>query len=160
MPGNKEQDASDAAPRRTLGRLLALDLGARRVGVAVSDELGLTARPLPALPRTNWKKLLRDVSALCGEFDVKGVVVGLPLRLEGGEGEAAADARRLARNCELSLRRPVHLQDERLTSKEAESELRRAGHDEEAVKGLVDSQSAVIILRDYLSRTQDFTDGI
>ena len=160
MPDNKEQDASDIGRTRAPGRLLALDIGTKRVGVAVSDELGLTARPLPALPRTNWKKLLRDVSALCGEFDVKGVVVGLPLRLDGGEGEAAAEARRLARNFELSLGRTVYLQDERLTSKEAESELRRAGHDEGEVRGLVDSQAAAIILRDYLSHTPGFTDEI
>jgi putative Holliday junction resolvase len=158
LPGNKDQDAADAARTRTPGRLLALDIGTKRVGVAVSDELGLTARPLPALSRTNWKKLLRDVSELCGQFDVKGVVVGLPLRLDGVEGDAAEEARRLARNFGLSLARPVFLQDERLTSKEAESELRRAGHAEGEVRGLVDSQAAVIILRDYLSHTPGFTD--
>jgi putative holliday junction resolvase len=142
---------------RRRGRLLALDIGTKRVGVAVSDELGLTARPLPPLPRTNWKRLLRDVSELCEEFDVKGVVVGLPLRLDGSEGDAAAEARRLARNFGLSLECPVALQDERLTSKEAEAELRRAGHDEKAVKEFVDSRAAEIILRDYLSLPQDVT---
>lgn len=150
VPGNKDREAADEGPSTSPGRLLALDLGSQRVGVAVSDELGLTARPLPALPRTSWKKLLRDVSALCGQLDVKGVVVGLPLRLDGTEGEAAAEARRLARNFGLSLRCPVHLQDERLSSREAESVLRRAGRDESELKGLVDSQAAVIILLDYL----------
>lgn len=139
------------------GRLLALDIGAKRVGVALSDELGLTVRPLPALPRTNWKKLLREVSELCGQFDVKGVVVGLPLRLDGREGDAAAEARRLARNFGLSLPCPVYLQDERLTSKEAEAALRGAGHDEKGVKAHVDSEAAAIILRDYLSRSQGLT---
>ncbi len=157
LPGNKDQDALTEGRRRPPGRLLALDVGTKRVGVAVSDELGLTARPLPALPRTNWKKLLRDVSELCRQFDVKGVVVGLPLRLDGSEGDAAAEARRLARNFGLSLESPVVLQDERLTSKEAESELRRTGHDEGEVKGLVDSAAAAIILRDYLSHSPEVT---
>jgi putative Holliday junction resolvase len=157
LPGNKDQDALTEGRRRPPGRLLALDVGTKRVGVAVSDELGLTARPLPALPRTNWKKLLRDVSELCRQFDVKGVVVGLPLRLDGSEGDAAAEARRLARNFGLSLESPVVLQDERLTSKEAESALRRTGHDEGEVKGLVDSEAAAIILRDYLSQSPEVT---
>lgn len=151
MLSDKDQNVSP-------GRLLALDLGAKRVGVALSDELGLTARPLPPLARTNWKKLLREVAELCERFDVKGVVVGLPLRLDGGEGDAAAEARRLARNFELSLKCPVHLQDERLTSKEAEASLRGAGRDEDEVKALVDSEAAAIILHDYLSRFQRFTD--
>ena len=159
MPGNKDQDVVPEELRRASGRLLALDIGTKRVGVAVSDELGLTARPLPALPRTNWKRLLRDVSELCREFDVKGVVVGLPLRLDGSEGDAAAEARRLARNFGLSLPCPVFLQDERLTSKEAEAELRRAGHAESEIKGLVDSHAAEIILRDYLALSQDLTDA-
>ena len=143
--------------RRPAGRLLALDIGTKRVGVAVSDELRLTTRPLPALSRTNWKKLLRDVSELCGQFDVEGVVVGLPLRLDGSEGDAAAEAQRLARNFGLSLKCPVVLQDERLTSREAESELRADGRDEVEIKGPVDSQAAAIILRDYLGRLQDVT---
>ncbi|MDQ3803528.1 MAG: Holliday junction resolvase RuvX [Acidobacteriota bacterium] len=138
------------------GRLLALDLGAKRVGVAVSDELRLTVRPLPALPRTSWKRLLRAVSELCEQFDVEKVVVGLPLRLDGGEGEAAAEARRVARNLGLSLRRTVVLQDERLTSKEAEGVLR--GLSEREVKARVDSAAAAIILRDYLERSADLPD--
>jgi putative Holliday junction resolvase len=159
LPGNKDQDSFGEAAPETPGRLLALDLGAKRVGVAVSDELRLTARPLEPLPRTNWKKLLRDVSALCAQFDVRGVVLGLPLRLEGGEGDAAADARRAARNFELSLRLPVFLQDERLTSKEAERELRGVGLSEAEVKARVDSAAAVIILRDYLECSADLPAG-
>ena len=156
VPPEEEHSVAPAEARPQPGRLLALDLGAKRVGVAVSDELGLTARPLPSLPRTNWKKLLRDVAELCGRFDVKGVVVGLPLRLDGGEGEAAAEARRLARNFGLSLKCPVFLQDERLTSKEAEAALRGEGREAGEVKALVDSASAAIILRDYLNQAEEF----
>jgi putative Holliday junction resolvase len=137
------------------GRLLALDLGARRVGVAVSDELRLTVRPLPALERSNWKKLVREIVALRAQFDARGVVMGLPLRLDGTAGDAATEARRLARNLELSLGVPVFLQDERLTSRAAEAEL-RAGRvrGSAAVKAQVDSTAAALILRDYLAQTE------
>ena len=132
-------------------RLLALDLGARRIGVAVSDELRLTVRPLPALRRSSWKQLLREIKNLREQFDARGVVIGLPLRLDGTEGDAAHEARRIARNIELSLDVPVYLQDERLTSREAENELRAERITEEELKARVDSAAAVIILRDFLA---------
>jgi putative Holliday junction resolvase len=140
-PGRREKLA---------GRLLALDLGQKRVGVAVSDELGVTVRPLQTLRRTNWKQLLRAVAETLKSFDARGLVIGLPLRLDGTEGEAAGEARRLARNFELSLDLPVYLQDERLTSVEAEGELRAAGYLEDERKERVDSESAAIILRDFI----------
>ncbi|HYY42200.1 MAG TPA: Holliday junction resolvase RuvX [Pyrinomonadaceae bacterium] len=148
-----EVEAAALSPQP--GRLLALDLGARRVGVAVSDELRLTVRPLPALERSNWKKLVREIVALRAQFDARGVVVGLPLRLDGTTGDAATDARRLARNLELSLGVPVFLQDERLTSRAAEAELRAGGvRGSAAVKAQVDSTAAALILRDYLAQTE------
>jgi putative Holliday junction resolvase len=141
----------ETRPAKSKGRLLALDLGAKRVGVAVCDELQLTTQPLPALARTNWKKLLRQISDLCHSFDAQGVVIGLPLNLDGTEGEAALEARRIARNLSVSLTVPVHLQDERLTSCAAEEFLREAG-----VKGLeltarLDSEAAALILRDFIA---------
>lgn len=133
---------------------MALDLGTRRVGVAVSDETGLAVRPLAALQRTNWKRLLKAISELCEQFDVGRVVIGLPLRLDGTEGEAAAEARRIARNLSLSLALPVDLQDERLTSRAAEEHLRAEGLSREEVKERVDSAAAAIILRDFLSQSE------
>jgi putative Holliday junction resolvase len=144
--------AAEFSPK---GRLLALDLGEKRVGVAVSDEMRLTCRPLPPLARTNWKRLLHEVAKICREFDVKGVVLGLPLRLDGTEGDAAQAVRRTARNFSLSLGLPIHLQDERLTSREAEESLRRAGLGRREISGLIDSRAAAIILSDFLSREDD-----
>jgi putative Holliday junction resolvase len=137
------------------GRVLALDMGAKRVGVAVSDEMRLSVRPLAALRGTNWKQLVKALSELCEEFDVRRVVLGLPLRLEGGEGDAAAEVRRAARKLELSLHLPIDFQDERLTSKVAESALRREGLGEREVFANADSEAAAIILRDYLSRSDE-----
>jgi len=133
------------------GRLVALDLGEKRVGVAVSDEMQLTVRPLPALERRNWKRLLREVKALLAEFEAGALVVGLPLSLDGTEGTAAQGARRLARNFSLSLEAPVFLQDERLTSQEALQYLRAAGHDEQSLRQRLDSEAAAIILRDFIA---------
>lgn len=135
--------------------MLALDLGEKRVGVAISDELRITVRPLPLLRRTNWKQLLGAVADLLQSFDAQALVIGLPLNFDGTEGPAAKEARRLARNFELSLKVPVHLQDERLTSREAEEALRAAGRAEADLRLYVDSEAAAIILRDFIAKTYD-----
>ena len=153
MIQNSDRHAQElSGSARPTGRLLALDLGARRVGAAVCDEMRLTVRPLPAIARTNWKRLLGEIVALCQSFDAEGVVVGLPLNLDGTEGEAALEARRIARNLSLSLNLPVHLQDERLTSRDAEQSLRSEGATESEVSARVDGEAAAIILSDFLAK--------
>lgn len=143
-------DAYRFVSKETAGRILALDLGEKRVGMAISDEMRISVRALPPIYRTNWKELLRAVAELVGRFDAKAVVIGLPLNLDGTEGDAAKEARRIAGNFGLSLKIPVYLQDERLTSREAEETLRAAGHSDSEVREQIDSQSAAIILRDFL----------
>ncbi|PYS47864.1 MAG: Holliday junction resolvase RuvX [Acidobacteria bacterium] len=150
---NSETSTNNAygfVSKETAGRILALDLGEKRVGAAITDEMRLSVRTLPPLHRTNWKELLRAVSELVRGFDAKALVIGLPLNLDGTEGNAAKEARRIAGNFKLSLKIPVHLQDERLTSREAEEYLRASGCTEREVQEQVDSQSAAIILRDFL----------
>jgi putative Holliday junction resolvase len=136
------------------GRLLALDLGARRIGVAVSDELRITARPLPMIWRRSWKELLRQVAGLVESFEAKGLVIGLPLRLDGGKGAAAESVRTMAEKFRRSLGVPVYLQDERLTTFAANSDLKSAGLNQGEIKREVDSEAAAIILRDFISRRQ------
>jgi putative Holliday junction resolvase len=119
--------------------------------MAVSDERWITVRPLQAISRTNWKELLRAVSEIVRSFDAQALVLGLPLRLDGTEGEEAAGARRLAQNFRLSLNIPVFMQDERLTSREAEARLRDEGHPPENLRQEVDSRAAAIILEDFIS---------
>lgn len=154
MSNSKTTETTDERPVETLkpGRLLALDLGQRRVGVAVTDELRITIRQLPALRRSNWKQLVRALAALVLDFDAQSLVIGLPLSLDGSENTAAQEIKRQARNLELSLGLTVFLQDERLTSQEAESELRAAGYNPEQIKDRVDSAAAALILKDYLAR--------
>jgi putative holliday junction resolvase len=146
---------SESQPDVFKGRLLSLDLGTKRVGVAVSDELQLSAQPLPPLKRSNWKALLRQISELRQTFDAQGVVIGLPLNLDGTEGSAAQEARRIARNLSLSLAVPVHLQDERLTSHAAEESLRAAGFRGQSIKARVDSEAAAIILMDFIAQSSN-----
>jgi len=125
-------------------------MGSKRVGLAVSDELRLTVRPLQALPRTPWKRLLSSLAELCVQFDVRSIVLGLPLRLDGTEGDAAREVRRVAHNLQLTLKLPVFFQDERLTSKDAETSLRERGFQGVEIAARVDGEAASIILRDYL----------
>lgn len=132
------------------GRVLAIDMGSKRVGLAVSDELRLTVRTLPALPRTPWKRLLSSLAELCEQFDVRSIVLGLPLRLDGTEGDAAQEVRRVAHNLQLSLKLPLFFQDERLTSKDAESSLRARGFQGVEISDRIDSEAASIILSDFL----------
>jgi putative Holliday junction resolvase len=156
LPDSKIPEIDGGArPETFKGRLLALDLGTKRVGVAVSDELRLTTQPLPPLHRTNWKKLLRQISDLRHSFDAQGVVIGLPLKLDGTEGEAAQEARRIARNLSLSLDLPVHLQDERLTSHAAGELLREAGVTGEELTARLDSEAAALILRDFIAQQEE-----
>src|SRR5262245_35963152 len=105
------------------GPVLALDLGQKLVGVALSDERLISARRLDPLRRSNWKQLLRDVQGLLQGYDAKTLVIGLPLSLDGTTGYAAEGAQRLAQNFAKSLRVPVYLQDERLTSVAAKQSL-------------------------------------
>ena len=152
---SSESSKSPRSPGKPSGRLLALDLGEKRIGVAISDELWITVRPLPLLHRRNWKQLLVAVDDLIRHFDAQALVIGLPLNLDGTEGHAAREAQRIAHNFELSLKVPVYLQDERLTSREAEESLRVAGRTGDDLHKYIDSESAAIILRDFIVKSID-----
>ena len=134
--------------------VLALDLGKKRVGAAVSDALSISINRLDVIPRTNWKQLLRDVENLARRFDAQTVVIGLPLKLNGSTGDAAVSARETALKFARSLKVPVYLQDERLTSSEAEENLRTAGVPADEIPRRVDSEAAALILRDFLASDQ------
>jgi putative Holliday junction resolvase len=134
--------------------VLALDLGEKRVGIAVSDALSISITRLAALPRSSWKQTLRAVEDLVRRFDAQTVVIGLPLRLNGSVGDAAIEAQRVAQNFAESLAVPVYLQDERLSSTEAEESLRQEGRSRDQIAGLIDSEAAAVILRDFIEGSQ------
>ena len=139
---------------KVIGPILALDLGEKLVGVAISDERLITTKRLDPLKRSNWKKLLQDLRRLLERFDAKTIVVGLPLRLDGTAGDAAKNVRRLALNLAKSVAQPVFLQDERLTSFEAMENLKAEGRKTVEIPALVDGEAAATILRDFLSGGQ------
>ena len=128
------------------GRLLAIDIGAKRVGVAVCDELRLTVRPVMTIERRSWKNLLEQIRRQVESFAAQALVIGLPLNMDGSEGPAALEMRRLAENFRRSLPVPIYLHDERLTTEEAKSQA--------ASSDAVDAEAAAVILQDFLSRRQ------
>ncbi|MDQ6786707.1 MAG: Holliday junction resolvase RuvX [Acidobacteriota bacterium] len=145
-----EPEFTDVSRAPETGRLLALDLGTKRIGVAVSDEMQFTARALCVIERASWKKVLKQIVSLLEEFDAVALVLGLPYNTDGSESEMSLEARRLARNFSLSLSVPVLLQDERLTSYEAKGYLWKTGKSEKEARKLVDSHAAAIILSDFI----------
>jgi putative Holliday junction resolvase len=145
---------NETKAREVAAPVMALDLGEKRVGVAVCDALRISIRRLSPLKRSNWKRLLGEVSTLTRRFDAKTLVIGLPLNIDGTTGDSATEATRLAMNFAKSLEIPVFLQDERLTSVEAKENLEREGVDARDVVALLDSEAAAIILRDFLDAEQ------
>jgi putative Holliday junction resolvase len=131
-------------------RVAALDLGSVRVGLAVSDELGLLAHPRPALDGTDSKRLLAKLAELAAREPIGRFLVGLPLSLSG---EPTTSARRAIRFCQKladATGCEVELIDERLTSVQAERELLGGGADRREVKAKVDGVAAALILQQWL----------
>jgi putative holliday junction resolvase len=132
-------------------RVLAIDYGRRRMGLALSDELGITAQPLTTLVRTNRSGDMRRLREICRERQVAQIVVGRPVHLGGEAGEMAEEAGRFAARLQRELGIPVDLADERLTSWEAEQmvlETKRS----RPKRGPLDDVAAAIVLREYLER--------
>ncbi len=136
-------------------RVLGLDPGSRRIGVALSDELGVIAQPVATIEVAGNKKTMEALEAALGETRPELVVVGLPLRLDGSEGGAARKARQLAALVKDRLGLPVELWDERMTSVQADRLLRDAGLDARARRGTTDRVAAAIMLQSYLDAHGD-----
>lgn len=139
------------------GRILAIDYGQKRIGLALSDEMGLTAQPLQTLERTNRRNDIRRVREIVRRNGVRRIVVGHPVHLNGTESEMAAEAARFAERLGKELGLPVELADERLSSWEAEQVLVEAGQKKRA-GAAVDHIAAAVILRDYLARPKPPSD--
>ena len=137
------------------GPVLALDLGEKLVGAAISDERLITTKRITPLKRSNWKKLLQDVQNLVERFDAQTIVVGLPLNMDGSEGEAAQKVRQLTFNLARSVVQPVYLQDERLTSYEAMENLKAEGIKPQDIAAVIDGAAAALILRDFLVSNEE-----
>ncbi len=131
-------------------RILALDYGRRRVGIAYSDPLGLTAQPSGVLDGRNLDLLIKEICGLIAEMHVEKVIVGYPLNMNGQRGQSASRVSRFADRLFSETEIPVELWDERLTSVQAQKIIHQMGKKTGQNKDKIDTLSAVLILQNYL----------
>jgi putative Holliday junction resolvase len=136
-------------------RILALDLGARRIGVAVSDPLGITAQGLGTIERRNGHSDMAELQKLIKEYEVSMIVVGQPLNMSGQAGLQAQNATAFADQLRRRLSTPVTMWDERLTTAEAQRVLKSSGVGLEKRKQAIDRMAAVILLQSFLDRSPE-----
>ena len=132
--------------------ILALDLGSQRVGVAVSDELNLIAHPMGRISFGQKTLFFKRLTEIIEERKVREVVVGLPVNMNGSLGAKAKETLEIVEQMRELLKIPVHLFDERLTTKQGERLLIEMDRSRKARKRAIDSFSAQILLQDYLDR--------
>jgi len=134
-------------------RIMAVDYGRSRVGIAVSDPLGITARGIETIDRrtANFGAVMDRIKLLCKEFDVETVIVGLPRRTDGKESESEDSARYMASQIEINVDDKVIMRDERYTTVIANRIMRETGVKQSKKKGMVDQIAAEILLQDYLN---------
>jgi putative Holliday junction resolvase len=137
-------------------RYLALDVGSKRIGVAVSDELGLTAQPVLTLERRrNARDDIRSLARLARKYGVAGIVVGNPLHLSGEPSPRSVKTQTFAAELGQLTGLPIHLWDERLTTRDAHQLLYEAGHARQAHRQVVDRVAATLILQSFLDDQKD-----
>ena len=142
---NQDSDERPAHPR-----VLGLDVGARRIGLAVSDPLGLTAQGLETLQRQNKRLDFEKLKQVIREYQVSEIVVGYPLRMSGEEGIQAERMQLFAEELRKRFKLPVHLWDERLTSTQANRLLRETDMSIKRRGQVVDQMAAVLILQNWM----------
>ncbi len=133
-------------------RILAVDPGSRRVGLAISDPTGMIATALTTLDATPSDSLATRIAAVASERSAGRIIVGLPLRLDGSRGPEAAAAQRLAAELREASGLPVEMADERLTTAAAERSLLEGGVRRAKRRGVIDRVAAVILLQGHLDR--------
>jgi putative holliday junction resolvase len=131
-------------------RAIGIDLGSVRVGIAISDELGLMAHPRPHLPGSSWPALLEALAALARDESIDHFVVGLPRQLDGTEGRPAREARRFALALAQRTGIEVTLCDEWLTTREARARLHAGGKSDKQSRSRIDSAAAAVLLQSWL----------
>lgn len=132
-----------------MGRFLGIDYGTKRIGLALSDEMGWTARPLETLAGSSWRRAAGRIRDVVDAEGVERIVLGQPRSLKGHPGSLSEEVSRFGRFLEAEVRVPVELWDERLSSRAAERILREMGR---GTKGAKDRMAATWILQGYLDR--------
>jgi len=134
-----------------------MDIGSRTIGVAISDELGITAQGLKTIKRRSMEEDLREISLIIAEFKIDKIVVGLPKNMDGTIGKQAELVLQWIKAVQEKISTPIETWDERLSTVEASKILLEADLSRKKRKGVIDKLAAVIILQGYLnqSRKQD-----
>lgn len=145
-------------PENHMPKILAVDWGRATLGLAVSDDLGITAQGLASLPRVSESKDLETISSYVRDLGVEAIVVGLPKNMDGSLGASAEAAQEFAQFLRDRLNLPVHLWDERLTSLAAERTLVSAGMRRRARRAVLDQVAATMILQGFLDRQRTMAD--
>jgi putative Holliday junction resolvase len=131
-------------------RVLGLDVGSRRIGIAISDPLGLTAQGLPTLQRQNKRLDFEQLAKIINDYQISEIVVGYPLRLSGMEGVQSEKMQLFAEELRKKFGLPVHLWDERLTSTQANRLLRETDLSIKKRGQAVDRMAAILILQNWM----------
>jgi putative holliday junction resolvase len=131
-------------------KILGLDYGSRRIGVAVCDELEMTAQGVATIIRKNREADMAAIAELIGRHGIGRIVVGYPIRLDGSEGIQCEKINRFIRRLEARFSLPIARRDETLSTKEAEELLRERGVRPENRRAIVDRVAASLILQGYL----------
>ena len=145
---------------RVISRSMALDVGKKRIGIALSDPLALTAQPLLTIWRKTPGDDLRSILRLIRRYEVATVIVGNPLHMSGDVSPWAAKVQQFADTLRQRAGVPVELWDERLSSVAAHEILDEAGHDRRDRKAIIDQVAAVVILRGWMEHKQGNEQGI
>ncbi|EKE02542.1 MAG: hypothetical protein ACD_20C00363G0008 [uncultured bacterium] len=136
----------------TNNRYIGLDVGTKRIGIAVSDPLFILARPVKTIPRYPENKSIEEIKDVCKEYNVSVIIVGLPKNMDGSIGPQAQDAMAFAKLLEDNIQTEVVFEDERLSSYEAERILIEQNKKPSKNKALIDMEAAAIVLQQYLNR--------
>jgi len=131
-------------------RIMALDVGSKTIGLAVTDPLGITAQGIDTIRRKNKRTDLAALEDVIRRYNVRELVIGLPLRMSGDEGRQSGKAREFAEMVREHFELPVHLWDERLTSVEANRVLRESEMSIRKRAAVVDQLAAVLILQNFM----------
>ncbi len=135
-----------------------MDIGSRTIGIAISDELGITAQGLKTIKRRSMEEDLKEISIIIAQFKIDRIVVGLPKNMDGTIGKQAELVLQWIKTAQEKINTPVETWDERLSTVEASKILLEADLSRKKRKGVIDKVAAVLILQGYLSQSRKKND--
>ena len=139
-------------------RIMSMDIGSRTIGIAISDELGITAQGLKTIKRRSMEEDLKEISIIIAQFKIDRIVVGLPKNMDGTIGKQAELVLQWIKTAQEKINTPVETWDERLSTVEASKILLEADLSRKKRKGVIDKVAAVLILQGYLSQSRKKND--